>query len=320
MPEANQPVFSIITPTCRRPLLLRRTIQSVINQSFSDYEHIIVDDVNDRDTESLINEIGDKRIIFHQHASPKGAAGGYNSGIKISRGKFILFLDDDDEYLPSFLEKMYNHFCQSDPKVGFVWTGFSRIKDTDSGEILIDSKIWPSTFPTKELGLVAATSIGNGFGVCIKRECIDDIGLYDESIVFGQDTDFLFRLAIKFEFETIPEILVKIHQHDNSQLTNKKNNLLRLELREKILQNNMDMLMEFPKLYYVHYKAVADLSYKLKLRRKGRKTMFSLINNSPFNILNFTDILFYELFGIDTVNFYYGSKFRRLVQFLKGKK
>jgi glycosyltransferase involved in cell wall biosynthesis len=319
MSENNLPVFSIITPTYRRPILLKRAIISVINQTFGNYEHIIIDDGNDFETELLVKGFGDKRIIFHQHQSPRGAAGGYNTGIKLSNGEFILFLDDDDEYLSTFLEKMNNHFSHSNPNVGFVWTGISRIRDTDSGEILIDSKVWPSRFSTKELGLVEATAIGNNVGVCVRKSCIDAIGLYDESIIMGHDTEFLFRLAKNFDFETIPEILVKIHFHGLSQLTNEKNNLARLELREKILEKHQDMLKEFPKLYSVHYKVVVSLCYNLKLKQKGRKTLLSIIKNTPFNILSFTDLLTYELSGKDTVGFYYESRLRKFVHLLKGK-
>lgn len=317
--ETDKPVFSIITPTNNRPALLRRAILSIRNQTFKDYEHIIVDDANNKETTSLINSFSNQKIIYYRHDAPRGAGGAYNTGIKLSRGRFILFLDDDDEYLPSLLEKMHECFLKGDKKLGFVWTGFARIKDTNTEEKLLFTKIWPSQFQTKEQGLVEATSIGNGYGVCIKRECIEKVGLYDESLTFGQDTDFLFRLAENFDFETIPEVLVKIHQHDNDQLTDKKNNLIRLEFRKKMLEKNKYLLMKFPELYYIHYKVVADLSYRLGLKRSGRKTMISIIKRTSFRMLNLTDLFFYELFGIDTRAYYNISKLKRIVQFLKRK-
>jgi glycosyltransferase involved in cell wall biosynthesis len=317
MNESEYPVFSIITPTCRRPLLLQRTISSVISQTFKDYEHIIIDDANDEETEQFVKSLKDERIIFQQHITPKGAGGSYNTGIKISHGRFILFLDDDDEYVSTFLEKMYNHFSQSNLNLGFVWTGISRIRDTDTGEEVLKSQIWPLRFSTREEGLVKATSIGNGFGVCVKRECIDKIGLYDESLIFGQDTDFLFRLAENCEFETIPEPLVKIHQHSNLQLTDNKNNILRLEFRKKILNKHIDLLKLFPELYYVHYKVVVNLCYSLKLRQKGRETMYLIIKNTSFRMLNFIDLFFLELTGKDTITYYKGSKLQNLMHFLK---
>jgi glycosyltransferase involved in cell wall biosynthesis len=316
----SKPVFSIITPTFRRPLLLKRNIKSVMNQTFEDYEHIIIDDACDKETFDVVTEFKDKRILFHQHKISKGAAGSYNTGIKLSGGQFILFLDDDDEYLPYFLKKIHDRFSQTGPKLGFVWAGISRIKDMDSGEIFLSSLTWPAQFSTKEQGLVAATSIGNGFGICVRKECIDIIGLYDESLIVGEDTDFLFRLAQNFYFETIPEILVKIHQHDGTQLTSDQNFISRAEGKEKVLGRYRDLLMQYPALYYIHHKSYADLCYKFKLKRKGRKTMLSIIKNTQFRILNFTDLLFYELFGKDTYYFYSISKLGMLVHFLKRKK
>jgi glycosyltransferase involved in cell wall biosynthesis len=320
MSEILHPIFSIITPTYLRPPLLKRTIDSVRKQTFRDYEHIIVDDANDPETKKIVENLGDEKIRFHQHTYAKGAAGGYNTGIKMSKGKYILFLDDDDEYLPLFLEKMFIHFSQTAASVGFVWSGISVIKDTDSEEVVLYSKVWPSKFTTKEIGLVQATTLGNGFGVCVRKECIDFIGLFDESIAIGHDADFFFRLVRKYDFETIPEVLVKIHQHGISQLTNERNNLNRLELREIILKRHLDLLNLFPQLYYVHYKHVVDLSYNLNLRQKGRNAMLSIIKKSPYHVLSYLDLVFYEIVGSSLVDYYYKSLLRKIVHYLKGER
>jgi glycosyltransferase involved in cell wall biosynthesis len=316
----STPLFSIITPTCRRPLLLRRNILSVINQTFKDYEHIIIDDANDESTAGLIGEFNDSRIEFRCHSTPKGAAGSYNTGIKASRGQFILFLDDDDEYMPCFLEKMHKSFSYAGLNIGFIWPGISRIKDTESGEIFLFSIVWPSMFSTKEEGLIAATSIGNGFGVCVRRTCIDVIGLYDESLTVCEDTDFLFRLVQKFDFETIPEVLVKIHQHGNAQLTGEQNFLERIDGKEKILTRYNNFLIQYPRLYLTHYKAYADLCYKKNFKKRGRQRIFSLIKRRPLRLLNYADLISYELTGKDTANTYLGKRVRKILCSVKSKK
>ena len=313
----NHPVFSIITPTFKRLSLLKRNILSVRNQTFENYEHIIIDDANDPETDRLVNIFSDDRIVLLHHEFSKGAGASYNTGIKASRGQFIVFLDDDDEYMPCFLRKMYQKFSNAKHNVGFILPGVSKIKDAHSGEELLSSIVLPSQFSTREEELIAATSIGNGYGVCIKRTCFDSIGMYDESLAFGQDTEFLFRLARNFECETIPEILVKIHFHEMPQLTDNVNNIKRLEIRERILEKNLDLLIQFPKLYYIHYQVVADLCYKLKLKKKGRKTMFSIIKHSPFKVLNFTDIVSFELFSKNTMEAYSSSAIRKVIHSLK---
>lgn len=316
MPDINQPVFSIITPTFRRPGLLRRAINSVKNQTFSDYEHIIIDDANDPETKNIIDKLTDEKIIFNQHTSQKGAAGAYNSGIRLAIGKFLLFLDDDDEYLPDFLEKTYSHFSQCDSKVGFIWTGIIMIRDSDSGETELYKKIWPSRFTSIVLGLIEATTISNAYGLCVRKECIDSIGYYDESFAMGQDADFLIRLSGRYEFRTIPEALVKIHQHGNFQLTNKENNLQRLELREKILEKHIVFLNLYPKLYNAHYKFVAELSYGLMQKKRGRKTMLAVIKHTPFNLLNLIDLLLYETTGKNSSTIYRSDRLKKLRHFL----
>jgi glycosyltransferase involved in cell wall biosynthesis len=304
MTTLEHPLFSIITPTSGRLLLLKRNILSILSQTFSDFEQIIVDDAADRETEELVRLFGDERLKYCKHDSPRGAAGGYNTGFNVSKGKFIVVLDDDDEFYPSFLEKVMNHFSSTDKYLGFIWTGFERIRDTEAGEKFIASRVWPREFPTREEGLIEATSIGNGYGVCVRRECFDKTGLYDESLKIGEDTDLLFRLAQSFDFQTIPEVLVKIHQHSNTQLTGINHYAIRLKHKEEILKRYENILTDFPLLYFVHYKSVVDLCYHLKQKSKGRKIMFSLIRKRPLRVLNIPDFILYELTGKDTASLF----------------
>lgn len=306
-PNHSHPVFSIITPSCRRPELLKRSIRSVINQTFTDYEHIIVDDAGDLDITALNDEFSDKRLIFIRNNRLKGAAGAYNSGIIKSRGEFILFLDDDDEYKPDFLEKMNLLFAESENNPGFAWSGISRIKDTPDGETEEFSLIWPSCFKDKEKGLIEATSIGNGFGVCVRRDCIEETGLYDETLKVGADTDFLFRLAINYNFCTIPETLVKIHQHSVNQLTGRENNPERLRMWEIILGRYNDFLQQYPGVYITHYNSFANLCYKLKAKKKGRRILSSIMKKKPLRIKTYVDFISYELTGCNASGSYFGK-------------
>ncbi len=317
--NSDIPVFSIITPTFKRPELLIRNIKSILSQTFCDYEHIIIDDANEEETAKLVNGFMDNRIIFLTHEKSKGAAGSYNTGIRKSRGNFILFLDDDDEYMPDFLEKVNERFLSSGKELDFIWTGISRIKDIPKGELLLFSLIWPAVFSRKEDGLVAATSIGNGFGVCVRRECIEAAGLYDETLTVSEDTDLLFRLAMNFNFQTIPEVLVKIHQHSLTQLTRDENYEERINGKEIILNRYHDFMYKFPKLFSAHYCGYAELCYRSGLRKKGRKAVFSILRNSPLQLLIYADLISFELTGKRTVNTYCGKAMRDFINFIKRK-
>lgn len=311
----KDPAFSIITPTFNRPELLLRNINSVACQTFNDYEHIIIDDSGTRKTERIIAENNDKRIVYYAHETSKGAAAAYNTGLRYSRGRYILFLDDDDEYLPDFLEKMHERFRITAPEIGFILSGFTRIIEKESGEFFSYSHVWPSEFTSKEEGLIAATSIGNGCGVCIRRECISEVGLYDEAIKYGHDTEYLFRLARKYDFVTIPECLVKLHSHESGRLNDDKNNLERLSFREEFLLKNSDLLDTYPKLYAIHHKVVVELSYNLGLRKNARKNLYKIILKNPLDFRLYVDIIFYEVCGKNLLYFRKNNFLKRL--FLK---
>lgn len=308
------PCFSVITPTYKRSELLKRNISSLQNQTFGDYEHIIVDDACDSATSDMVSQINDPRIIYVSHPMRQGAAASYNTGIKNSRGDFILFLDDDDEYLPAFLEKVKERFSE-EKNLDFIWTGIARIKDSDTKESLICNLKWPSKFDNREQALMAATSIGNGFGLCIRRKCIESIGLYDEGLIVGSDTDYLFRIAENNYFETIPEILVKIHQHGYSQLTDRSNDTERISGKEIILKRYDYLLNKHPRLYFTHYHAFMATCYKAGEKRKGRKAIISILKRNPLSLLTYADFVSYELTGKSFGSTVIGRKVKQAIKF-----
>jgi glycosyltransferase involved in cell wall biosynthesis len=312
--KESKPTFSIITPTYKRSELLRRNILSLQGQSFGDYEHIIVDDACDPDTSDLIRGINDPRIIYLSHPVRSGAAASYNTGIKNSKGNFILFLDDDDEYMPALLEKVHERFSSETNNLDFLWTGVSRIRDFGTKEIKLSDLKWPIKFANKEDALVAATSIGNGFGLCIRRKCVESVGLFDEGLKIGCDTDYLFRIAESHYFETIPEILVKIHQHDYSQLTDQNNNPERILAKETILLRYDYLLKKYPRLYFVHYYGLAATCYNADEKRKGEKAFISIIKLNPFRLLTYADFISYELVGKNFGNTAIGRKVKQVVK------
>ncbi len=295
----TKPIFTIVTPTNKRPDLLRRAINSVLSQSFNDFEQIIVDDANDPATARMVAEFNNEKLRYYAHEKQRGAAGAYNTGMKLARGRFINFLDDDDEYFPGILEKILQTFTSSKNEIGFVWTGITRVKDTEKGEETLITQVWSAKFETRENGLMVSTAIGNGFGLSIRKECIDEIGYYDESLMIGEDTDFMIRLSARYDFLTVPEVMVKIHHHGDTQLTSEKYFETRWQCYMQIIERHFDFLSKHWAAFYIHSKAYANLSYTLKKKKAGRKTLWALIRKFPFKWIVYVDFVCYELFGLD---------------------
>jgi glycosyltransferase involved in cell wall biosynthesis len=96
---------SVIIPTCNRSTLVTRAIQSVLTQTYTNLECIVVDDASNDNTGEVVNSFDDDRLIFIRHDKKQGASAARNTGIKHSKGDFVAFLDDDDEWIATKLEK-----------------------------------------------------------------------------------------------------------------------------------------------------------------------------------------------------------------------
>lgn len=303
----NNPLFSIVLTTFKREHLLPRAIRSVIKQSFKDFELIIVDDGGEEVTKGIVSSFEDERIILISNENNLGVAASRNIGIRVCRGEYITFLDDDDEYYCDFLLKTHLFFEAADKNIGFIWTGIRRVRDTEFGMKDWYKKIFPKHFMTIEEGLIAVTTIGNGFGLTFRREILKKAGNYNELFETSEDTEFLFRVARITEFSTIPEILILIHQHGCNQLTDKGKDLQRLENYQKIIGSNIDLINKYPELYYIHHLRIIELLYSLNMKKKGRQIFREIIKRTPHHLSIYPDLVCYELFGKSAI------KYRELV-------
>ena len=162
----KQPLFSVIVPTFNRPHLLPRAIRSILSQTLSEYEIIVVDDGGHPGANEIITSFHDERIILVRHETNLGPGAARNTGIKAARGSLITFLDDDDEFFPGFLEKTNLAFRLGGKGTGFTWSGAIRVRDSCNGEVILMTLLWPARFTSREEGLAISSGISNSFGRC----------------------------------------------------------------------------------------------------------------------------------------------------------
>lgn len=315
----HQPDFTIITPTHNRPELLKRNIDSVRQQSFTNWEQIVIDDTNQPETLKLIHSYNDPRIKYIAHPKPKGAAGAYNTGLKNALGKYINFLDDDDEYLPGILDKILSAFASGGRHPGFVWTGITRVRDTADGEEEIRTQVWPQDFINHEQGLMVSTAIGNGFGLSIKRECLKKAGFYDESFTVGEDTDFMMRLSRYFTFATVPEVLVKIHHHGESQLTHEKYLTVRCEAYRNLLAKNDKFLRQHWDACYMHYSVYIGIFFRINKKTEGYRALLQFALRFPGRRIVWLDFVSYLLYQTDYIQSPFKQRWAGLKSIVTGK-
>jgi len=205
--------ISVIIPTYNRVNFLSEAIKSILNQIYQDFEIIIIDDGSTDDTENVVAKINDKRIEYIKHQKNKGVAVALNTGIIASKGKYIFFLGDDDLTVPSTLEKLIQKIKQSDLKnLGGVYCWSLVINDEGKTLRIIDSKKKGYIFD-EILKKQVFTNL------LIKKEVFEKVGLYDENLLSNEDFDFYLRMAKKYQFDFVPEILMVIRSHSQTHLS-----------------------------------------------------------------------------------------------------
>jgi glycosyltransferase involved in cell wall biosynthesis len=273
------PKVSVIIPTHNRAEFLRSAIASVLNQTFQDFEIIIIDDASKDHTQEVIANFNDARIkVIHNQIS-KGAAGARNIGLINTSGEYIAFLDDDDEWLPEKLKIQTCLLDNSPSEVGGIYT-YSFIKEKVSGRVL---SIW--NYEIKEFSKenVITTS-----SVLLRRECFEKCGLFDENMPTGSDYDMWIRISENFSFEIIKDALVNYYIHENRLSINYGKKIRGLEILFEKHDNLFKKdLKEYSRMYHslgVFY------CYKGELQ-KGRRAFSKSIRMNPFEIRNYFNFL-----------------------------
>ena len=190
------PEISVIIPTYKRPHLIGRAIKSVLNQTYQNFEIVVIDDSPNDETEKVAKEFNDERIKYIRNKTRRGFVGAKNQGVKESspNSKYIAFLDDDDEWLPLFLEKTVKKIEEKED-IAVVGT-YAELRDQNGNFI---RKM------TDEGNEFWKVRVGNGN--VIRREIFNKENIwFDEKMLF-EDLDFGIRIARNHKWECIPEVL-----------------------------------------------------------------------------------------------------------------
>ena len=184
---------SVIIPTHNRSELLLEAIASVQAQTFRDFELIVVDDGSTDNTESVVRVIADSRIRYHRNQWTGLPAVGRNTGIRMARGEYIAFLDSDDLWLPTKLERQLEVLTKEDPK-GWCYCACD-ILIHETGEVLPGRRSFPDA-ETFHQNLLIENFIASPTPL-VHRSMFEECGLLDErwELRFAEDREMWLRLA-----------------------------------------------------------------------------------------------------------------------------
>ncbi|TIR23167.1 MAG: glycosyltransferase family 2 protein [Mesorhizobium sp.] len=212
MSNQDVPLISVITPTHNRRSQVVRAVKSVLAQTLTRFEHIVVDDGSADGTAAALAEIRDPRLIY-VGAKWRGANAARNAGIERARAPVVTFLDSDDVFLPDRLERTLARFDQS-PSLEVLISSFLSLKGSRSTKC-----INRETFLDKsalQRALVSQTIFIAGSAITARHESLLAIGGYDSDITRMQDLDLLLRFAHRGGAQLSEDIDWKKYNSENS--------------------------------------------------------------------------------------------------------
>lgn len=199
------PTVSVILPTFNRAATLDRSIESVLRQTYDDFELVVVDDGSTDDTGDVVDRFDDGRIRYLEHDENRGASAARNTGIAEARGEYVAFQDSDDEWHPEKLAKQMAAFRQAPDTVGVVYTGCWRTENGVEKYLPYDGV--ESTEGDVQRSLVRRNFIPTPVAV-VRRDCFERVGGFDERAPPLDDWELWLRISDRFEFRLVDEPLV----------------------------------------------------------------------------------------------------------------
>ncbi len=236
----NIPTVSVIVPTYNRSSLVVRAVQSVLDQTFGDFEILVVDDGSTDNTREVLSSSSDKRIRYVSQSN-LGPAAARNKGYALSHGKYVHFLDSDDYFLPTNLAEKANILNDS-CEIGWVFSDCYYRNDNRR-------TLWSTNGNIRKLrkSLIRRSFVFDLLLMCyfvnidtvmIRRECIERIGGFDENLESFEDMDFYYRIASMYKTKFIDAPLVVISHQEEDSLSRDRDRFFtgRIQVIEKTKQ------------------------------------------------------------------------------------
>jgi glycosyltransferase involved in cell wall biosynthesis len=205
---------SVIVPTYDRDDLIIRAVNSVLAQSYRPLEVIVVDDHSPTPVREILenSEVELDLVSIHRHNNNKGGNAARNTGIEQASGEYLAFLDDDDEWAKTKIQKQIQRFHKTD--AGIIYTGVSQVNNGSIAAIKT-----PNITGSVTANLLDGNFIGTFSTILMRQDLVDVVGYPDEDLPSWHDWDYYLRLSEETTFGAVAEPLVYRHSDGQKQLS-----------------------------------------------------------------------------------------------------
>lgn len=269
--------FSVIIPLYNRADTIEDAVDSVLAQTYNNHEIIIVDDGSTDNFTKTLAQYGDAVTCISQEN--RGPAAARNKGIRHAQGEFVAFLDSDDAWLPTKLEKQLDCFRKN---LDFCLIGTGHFNCDENLRSCVRQKRIKMAKNDKE-GILIQNLWPNS-SVVVRRFCFEKVGFFNEGMKFAEDWDMWIRIAQFFPVGTLEEPLVCFRQHSKGLAGSPANNDYNFSVWKKLIINNRKQLPGMNLVVYL--KAMSfyylNLSYARKIAGNIEESRWLLIKSICF--------------------------------------
>ncbi len=264
---------SVVIPAYNASAYLADAISSILEQTFQDYEIIIIDDCSSDNTWDVIQNFAKKNLCIKAYQNEKnlGIAGNRNKGVSLAKGKYLVWQDADDISLPMRIERQYQ-FMESHPEVGIVGGYIELFKD--------QTVLGVRKYPAKDIDLrrcIFRYSPIAQPAAMVRMAALTQAGEYNLKYPPAEDIDMTFRIGEHYKLANLQEIVVRYRESNTSATFTrlKKMELSTLEIRRKYARSLAYKMTLGDRIYNVlHFLSVWIIPPRVKIK------LFNLWRNS----------------------------------------
>ncbi len=259
--------ISIVIPSYNRGYIIDRTLKSILNQIYQEWECIVVDDFSSDNTEEIVNlyHLQDNRIMFLRNNRLKGAQGARNTGILAAKSDWIVLFDSDNVMHSDFLLKCADVIESNNIDVVTTW---SNVIDSKTNK-KINHFMWVNNGNIYN-GLLSAKCYIDNSSTVIKKSKLEEIGLLSEDCPAFQEWDTHIRLSQIAIYKTIEECLIDYYAGAADAISSDQ--VKDVKGYVYILNKYKKEWISFSKYYFIKYASL--LKYKISLLNAEQKALF----------------------------------------------